>query len=685
MDASAGAGQAAIEQAIQQGRAALKALNAPELLVATADDVRPVDSPTVASLVLSALAASSEPPRDLAEPSLRYLLAAREPSSTWRFSHALSQAALPSTAESVRALVALKQWGVELDYAGALDSLLFITETGQEPGEGEDILASIELLFLGSLLGRPLPKLADRVVGRVRQAGLEDVSHGSLQASSSLLAYLLARWLRRGGDHWLLANLLTPRLIQQWERAPSIHALDSALMMNALMGLERPSSVDVWDKTLDSMAQRILAAQSEEGLWPALPLFAQTGGTLYGSLQITTAICLEALEGYLRVARVAGPRPLGTVLHAGDQPAQLSLRPGNWKDTLGALRDALPLPLFGPEAFARLEAVGACLPNALEADGAFEIRLPEGDSRVDFIVRLRQEARTKLAGLHPEVHLPAQLLEVPEWRRIQAFARQWNDPASPLHQGVDTFWLEFDLDKPPVSPPRPFTFACFRDLELPCGEQARREHAARYRSLLHALFPLLLEEGVPLSEEMLRCVDACIDALPSNAQLYCVAAMPVWRTSAVRLGIKNVPPERLLPYLEEVRWPGSAAQLQSQLDWLLPLRVNRFFLNLDMAPGMLPRLGLECSFTGRRQPAEEPQWAALFDQLVARGLCSATKRDLVLAWPGRQISTRQHGSQLLETTFQKRLGHIKLTLSDKAQPEAKCYIGVHRSSDSLLP
>ncbi|MFE8604315.1 hypothetical protein [Archangium violaceum] len=360
-------------------------------------------------------------------------------------------------------------------------------------------------------------------------------------------------------------------------------------------------------------------------------------------------------------------------------------KPDTWKDTLGLLRDALPTPLVSHEAFARLEALGRWLPTSMNSLSCLELRLQEGASRVDFIVGIKPKGRSILAGLHPQVRLPEQLLDAPEWRRIQTFARHWHEPSTLLHQEVETFWLEFDLDRAPAEPPRPFVFVCTRDQDLPRNEEQRRRNVARYRDILHASLPLLMEEGAALSPQLVQQMEVCIDSLPPSTQLYGICTTMTQRAGAVRFTLKNVPADRLLPYLAEVGWPGPQDQFRSLLERLLALGIDRFMLNIDMGPTLLPTLGLECSFTGRRQPAAEPLWANLFDELVGRGMCSALKRELLLSWPGSHCVERELGQAILESTFDKRLGHIKFALRDGAPLEAKCYLGLHCSKEILRP
>ncbi|AEI68655.1 hypothetical protein [Corallococcus macrosporus] len=661
--------QELLDGAIAAATAALGQLPAAELLASTGAGVGVVDSPAAATLVLLSLGESKGLWHELVVSCVERLRASRASTGLWRFS---PDAAAPATGESARALVALRQWNVTLDAPSSLEALL----SRDGVTAGEDVATNADLLLLAAHEGRALPERAAWVSEQLRARGLLGCAGGQPAASPFLLGYLLTRWVRGAGDHWQLAVPLRNELITLWEKGEVRGAVNVALAMSALMNLGRPTDVNLFERTLDAMASLLLKSQSEEGLWPVAPLY-EAGEVVYGSLEASAALCVEALARYVRIARIAADRTDNFL------PGALPARSGTWKETLAAFDKDYPPALFAPEARERLLALGEWLPAALEGDGGFEVRLLEGTPRVDFILGIKHDGQALLAGEHPHASLPAPLFDAPEWRRIRDFARGWSEPDGLLDREVDAFWLEFDLDAPVASPPLPIVFLCTRDQPVAVSEALHRQKSETYRATLHAGLPLLRGDDAPLTPELQREMDVCINALPPGAHLYAACVMMSRRSKNLRFTLKNVPPERIVSYLEAVAWPGDFQQLRDTLAWVLPLGVNRFMLNLDLSPRLLPTLGLECSFQGRAQPAEEPRWQLLLDALVTRGLCAPARRDALLAWPGRTQIQLPAGSAVRESVFDKRLAHVKLGLTGAPLIEAKAYLATHRTSETL--
>ncbi|WP_140799459.1 hypothetical protein [Myxococcus xanthus] len=678
-----------LDGAIGAAVAALEQLPAAEMLASTGAGVHQVDSPAAATLVLLALAESEGAGHSHGASCVRRLLSSRASTGFWRFSPDSERSA---AGESARALVALRQWNIPLDPPPALAELLS-RDAAREPGQTSsesgaaaiegvppeaDVATTADLLLLSAHEGRSLPGRAALVSEKVRTQGLLGCARGEPAVSPFLLGYLLTRWVRNVGDHWQLAVPLRAELISLWEKGEVRGAVNVALAMSALMNLGRPTDVNLFERTLDSMASLLLSEQSEEGLWPVAPLY-EAGDVVYGSLEASAALCVEALVRYVRIARIAADRTDNFL------PGALPPRSGTWKETLAAFDNDYPPALFSPESRARLLALGEWLPAALEGDGGFEVRLLEGTPRVDFILGIKHDGQALLAGRHPHSELPSPLFAAPEWRRIRDFARAWAEPGGLLDREVDAFWLEFDLDAPVASPPLPIVFLCTRDQPVAVNEELHRQKSDTYRATLHAGLPLLRGDEAPLTPELQRGMDVCIEALPPGAHLYAACVMMSRRSKNLRFTLKNVPPERVVAYLEAVAWPGDFQQLRDTLAWVLPLGVNRFMLNLDLAPQLLPTLGLECSFQGRAQPAEEPRWQRLLDELVTRGLCAPSRRDALLAWPGRTQVNLPAGSATRESVFDKRLAHVKLGLTGAPVIEAKAYLATHRTSELLRP
>lgn len=347
-----------LDGAIGAAVAALEQFPVAEMLASTGAGVHSVDSPAAATLVLLALAESEGAANAHGASCVRRLLSSRASTGFWRFSPDSERS---EAGESARALVALRQWNMPLDPPPALAALLSrdAAQTSSESGaaaiEGvppeADVATTADLLLLAAHEGRSLPGRAALVSEKVRTQGLLGCARGEPAVSPFLLGYLLTRWVRHVGDHWQLAVPLRAELISLWEKGEVRGAVNVALAMSALMNLGRPTDVNLFERTLDSMASLLLSGQSEEGLWPVAPLY-EAGDVVYGSLEASAALCIEALVRYVRIARIAAERTDNFL------PGALPPRSGTWKETLAAFDNDYPPALFSPESRARLLALG---------------------------------------------------------------------------------------------------------------------------------------------------------------------------------------------------------------------------------------------------------------------------------------------------------------------------------------
>jgi hypothetical protein len=696
-----------LSRALAGGWAALGRANTPELVIAGAAGLDVCESPLTAALVLAA--AVGEPAagaQEVGQGQLRFLLASRQPPGHWGISPAFQRLLPPHTDATVCALAALAQWGCpEVDCGAALGSVLaFARPEGACPAwlvEGNELrperqrdadpVVNANVLFLGALLDRSLPAVAEAVGRFVARHGLNCRFASPSYTSPFVFAYFLARWLRRDAAGALAG--LHERVVWDcvWRSREALdNALDCALALSCRLDLGPCSGEPGWDQGLETLAEQVLRAQSQAGLWPALPLFTDGVGNVYGSVQATTALCLEALRK-LRRAREGGLLPAldrdapwaegslrqGDLFGRGCEPGALP-RPGTMEDTLRALAGCIPAPLVSATAYGHLLEVGRWLPGALTSGFGLECRLGEADPRADLLlcVTAQEDGREILAGLSAHAGLPEELQAVAEWRRIRDFCRQWSAPGSLLQDFVSDFWFEFDVAGALPASPLPSIFFCFGERAVPAEAAAAAELAGQSGRAIASGLELLW--GRPLDPDLRRNLERCLRAIPAGAQVFALGAMLARRVDAVRFCVKNLPPERILDYLGEIGWAGAGGELRALIASLSGL-VDRMHLDVDLASRVLPAVGLECSFSGRRQPAQEPRWRAFLDHLVSAGLCRPEKRDALLGWPGRHHCFEDlAGEFVVESYFNKLLGHVKIGLDAGGAAQAKGYLGAWR-------
>jgi hypothetical protein len=227
-------------------------------------------------------------------------------------------------------------------------------------------------------------------------------------------------------------------------------------------------------------------------------------------------------------------------------------------------------------------------------------------------------------------------------------------PGGPF-AGVPSIWLEYDLDRDL----RPVVCA-----KLPPG--------AELSWVLDGLLPAV--HGKPLSESQRRLVRACHKAIPPSGSLLYVFSLLPRGTDAIRMEVFGLSPAEILDYLETV-----ALDADPRVADVAPLfsGVERVHLSFDIGAAVLPRIGIEGSFS--KLPAREPRWAELLDRLVVQDLCPPEKRDALLSWTGSDTFWTAPKAWPVETAgiqgfCVRSLSHVKVVCDPRRDLEAKAYL-----------
>lgn len=250
------------------------------------------------------------------------------------------------------------------------------------------------------------------------------------------------------------------------------------------------------------------------------------------------------------------------------------------------------------------------------------------------------------------------LAERMPWPHLRSFLCQWSEADGPFDQ-VPSVWLELDLDHEPQDVPPPVVCAKLSpDAELPW--------------ILDSLLPAI--HGRPLTQDQRRLMSLCHEAIPSPGRLLYVFSLLSRGTDTVRMEILGLDSERILEYLGAV-----APDADPRVREVVPLfaGVERVHLSFDVGSTVLPRIGIEGSFS--RLPHREPRWLELLGRLVDRGLCPPGKRDALLAWTGYDSFWTAPAAWPLETAgiegfCARSLSHVKVVCDPGRDLEAKAYL-----------
>jgi hypothetical protein len=320
---------------------------------------------------------------------------------------------------------------------------------------------------------------------------------------------------------------------------------------------------------------------------------------------------------------------------------------------------------------ARVRAVLSAAPAALSRCVYLETRLAEEAPQVDVIVGVASEDRDVLATAWASCGYERQRST---WPHVRAFTEAWAT-TSCLDRQVTRLWLEFDLPAeadPASAAAVPRIFVDFRQGWL--GGRARA-----IRVMAEVLRAARLRCDVAPLMDGFR---ACIERLPAGAVIPCVGLAPA-DEPVLRLCIAGVG-DQLPAYLRSVQWPGRAEDVARAI--LRPLAGTDAetpraptLVHVDLAPSLLPQLGMEYRFHGASQHGENILETCLLNRLVELGWCTEAACRGLLHWPGDSLELFEH--EVWHSRLGRRLNHVKVVYSPDAPVAVKAYLRVSNDLD----
>ncbi|HID25226.1 MAG TPA: hypothetical protein EYP23_02000 [Thermoplasmata archaeon] len=338
--------------------------------------------------------------------------------------------------------------------------------------------------------------------------------------------------------------------------------------------------------------------------------------------------------------------------------------------------------LISPENLAEIHDLARHLKEGVTSFFGFEFRLMSNDARSDYLIAVSSKKREREALLETMKSLPEKFLQLNEWHRVKDLTEKWMDPNSILHDRVLGIWLEFDTTNKGVKTPVPNVF--LQTIPLRIDESKDVEKCSW---VTRVAIPLLT--GSKVSKKLENKFFEALEKLPKHASVFHVASMIARDTKGgIRLVIKRIKPEEIIPYLESLGWrENSEGKLKTLLDELKNYS-NCIRLHINISDHVHPKVGLECFISPERYH-EVDRWEEFFDYLVSKNLCLPNLRDALLGFPG---VTQEDLSQ--EFTFEsyvpsvkiedngfskalvRYISHVKISYDPKSSVEAKAYIGV---------
>ncbi|MEU8540739.1 hypothetical protein AB0C52_12280 [Streptomyces sp. NPDC048717] len=338
--------------------------------------------------------------------------------------------------------------------------------------------------------------------------------------------------------------------------------------------------------------------------------------------------------------------------------------------------------LLDPARLSQVLRVADQFPRDLSEFVGLECRLNRESAPVDFMFCVGKAAheRAALARSAARAHQASGDLRS-GWGPLAEFAAAWADPASVLHTHVRDIWLEFDLDSPdsldspgpldagaPV-PPLPSVF-----LDIDPGAA----HSGAMAGLLDEVSALFA--GAWPDPAHRSFLSHCLRATTIRTSRIVLGLLLPRRADYLRVCVQGLTGGRLLDCLDATGWPGRRRDLLPVLTSMAPT-VDCLTLDLDVAAGIRPRLGVEYMFHSRLRQGAPPPWGRALNRLSRLGLCRPELAGSLLRFgtsgPGPGAGDPAGGSPGGAGTW-RRLNHLKVVHTPDEPPEAKCYLFARR-------
>lgn len=351
---------------------------------------------------------------------------------------------------------------------------------------------------------------------------------------------------------------------------------------------------------------------------------------------------------------------------------------------LTVISSRLPTNLFSASTLSSLTSVGQLVPRSVTPVFGFESSLADSKANADLLTYHNSKSG---AGnfLRQLDGTPTNLRTGSNWQIIKRFATSWQQD-NVLQQGIDDIWLEFDVDPSASELPEPSLFfgpKLFQYDDKYTNQQLK-QHLFR---LISAGLQPLYTNGMPQAEQSL--LRQLVESLPDYGRIFQVGKMLSRQTNGFRLCLDNLSATEVHQLC--ANFSDNQVWLDSVRYWLDQLTPFAWKIRpaIDLSDRLLPKIGLECSF--RNGPDEQPlaYWHEFVNYLVSNNLCTDSKANALLCYPGVVRSDPDDNRWPLglktaealigkqrQSAFVLTLHHIKLTIAHGMLPVAKAYMAV---------
>jgi len=352
-------------------------------------------------------------------------------------------------------------------------------------------------------------------------------------------------------------------------------------------------------------------------------------------------------------------------------------------DLIYSIAPSMPENLISNQNLFEIKKLSDYFVEDLTSFQIFESRLNSYDNQSDycFAISSKNGEREVLLDLLNKGKLPKRFLKNSAWKNLREFTKEWIKPNSILYENIIGLWFEFDTASNIPETPIPSFFIQPKSNYVITGDLASQHYWI-------TKFSMQLLKGKPLSLNVEKKINECLTKLPGESSLFQIGTMLSRNDDEIRIVIKRIRPEEIIPYLESIGWSDNEKEELSTILEDIKNIITRFVLHISVGEHINPKIGIECSFYPDKYH-QEHRWEKFLDYLQDKKLCNNDKYSALLEFSGidpQDYNKHFNSSDFMpsvmlpnektNTALIRYISHIKLVYNPNKTLIAKAYPAV---------
>ncbi len=252
------------------------------------------------------------------------------------------------------------------------------------------------------------------------------------------------------------------------------------------------------------------------------------------------------------------------------------------------------------------------------------------------------------------------------WEPLREIVSWWEDPDNQINQTVSEMWVSVDAmqDSAFSAPPN-----IYYKLGLDSSD-------SNFRERLNWFFKEIMQRQLskPEFDTFSRTFRNVSQYFPETCSIPYLGLMLMRHPQYLRL-ILDSPPEHIIGFLSDIKWPGNMHQAESVFALCNGLPLNLLLLSLNMSDTLGKYIGFEC-YPQNESPFSNRHLPPILKHLDNILPMAKNQVDKLLSFSGiytQEPDTTAHRGQLLKNCFIHSFNHFKVIITPQGEIQIKFY------------